>query len=81
LPNSTSPGNDWETAAEVVGIFVALLVIWYLGKLSRDKVSRIVSVFACAALVWCAIALARHARGRRELKCTQQKQSLQWFCD
>jgi hypothetical protein len=46
-----SPKWDSETIAEAIGVAAVLAAIWFLGKASRDKISRVVSVLACLSLV------------------------------
>ena len=52
-----SPRWDLEAVAELLGVLVAVGAIWFLGKASRDKASRFVSVLVCVlvaalAFVW-----------------------------
>ena len=49
------PELDLETAAYILGIFVAVAAVWFLGRVSRDKISRVVAALACLALALLAI--------------------------
>jgi amino acid permease len=51
-----SPKWDFKTIAEAIGVAAVLAAIWFLGKASRDKISRSVAILACLALVCLAIA-------------------------
>ena len=51
-----SPKWDLETIAEAIGVAAVLAAVWFLGKVSRDKISRVVAVLACVSLVGLAIA-------------------------
>src|SRR5437867_1060347 len=50
-----SPKWDLEAVADFIGILMSLATIWFLGKASRDKVSRVVSVLLCVLVAGLAV--------------------------
>lgn len=45
------PVADWESLAMISGIMAVVIVIWFLSRVSRDLLSRIVSLILCAAVL------------------------------
>jgi hypothetical protein len=61
-----SPKWNLELIAEMLGVLVADVAIWFLAKASRDKASRAVSLLVCVLLAGLAVAVLHedeHARG------------------
>jgi len=74
-----SPELNRGTIIDAIYVVISLSAIWFLGKVSRDKVSCGVAVFACVTLAWFAIVLFPVESATQGLLLTCPQPSPLWF--